>query len=391
MTKRPRAKTVWTDLAQQGGPHGRCDCQAGWHVFFGQSFHNKTILDVGAALGRSRARLAVNGNRVTLQDPAPGLSVDIRKPVEAIPDKSYDVVTAFDVIEHVVEDEAFLAQLVRIAREQVVLTTPNYNHSRAANPCHCREYTPKQFLHLLRKYDVEMLFAGTGRGHKIALATTDPNVFGRHDCQSHAVKIRVGRAAPRPFSFTVLLPTIGRPTLERTLQSIKDQKLLKGDEVLLVSDGHYPGLAERWQASGLPGRFLELPGPHGDWGHTPRNLTLPGAGGDYILSIDDDDIYVPGAFRTIRACLRAAPERPHLFRFCMRRLGGAVYWKVPVIRFGSVGTPCLVYPNRPGKFGTWAPYRGGDYVFIQGTCAHYAEGPVWHEEVIVVARPESIC
>jgi hypothetical protein len=53
----------------------------------------------------------------------------------------------------------------------------------------------------------------------------------------------------------------------------------------------------------------------------------------------------------------------------------------------DVGTPCLVYPNRAGMFGTWAPYRGGDFVFIKGTCDRYAAGPVWHEEVIVITRP----
>jgi 2-polyprenyl-3-methyl-5-hydroxy-6-metoxy-1,4-benzoquinol methylase len=201
MDLRPETKLDWIDLAHQGGEYGRLDCQAGWHHLIASRLHHKTILDVGAGLGRAKTRLAVNGNRVILQDPAPGLPVDLRDPVESLAAKSFDVVTAFDVIEHVAADEAFLAHLVRIAREHVFLTTPNYSHSRAANPCHCREYTAEQFLHLLRPYVVELLFAGTGEGDEVGLITTDPGAFRLHNYPSHAVLLRaspVHRLRPLP-------------------------------------------------------------------------------------------------------------------------------------------------------------------------------------------------
>jgi glycosyltransferase involved in cell wall biosynthesis len=181
---------------------------------------------------------------------------------------------------------------------------------------------------------------------------------------------------------------MGRSTLERTLASIRGQELQAGDEVLVVSDGHYDGLAQRWKAAGLPGKFVELPAASGDWGHTPRNIAIPLASGDYILSVDDDDIFAPGAFRKVREAVRMNPGRPQLFRFCDHKIGGNSHWKQPVLRLNDVGTPCLVYPNRPGKFGTWAPYRGGDFVFIKETCDKYPEGPVWREEIIVITRPE---
>lgn len=141
-------KERWLDISTLPGEEGREDEQAGWQEYAGKLFHNVSILDVGAGLGKSRERLSVNGNIVTLQDVAPGLPVDITNPIEKIPENSYDLVTAFDVIEHVVEDVNFLGQLCRIAKRAVFVSTPNFNVSRALNQRHVREYTPVELTAL---------------------------------------------------------------------------------------------------------------------------------------------------------------------------------------------------------------------------------------------------
>src|SRR5258708_4020800 len=118
-------KGSFINIAKLPGEQYRGDAQPGWHNLFGQLFRGKSILDVGAGLGHSRQRVAAGGNMVTLRDPAAEMPVDIRTDISAVPPKSYDVVTAFDVIEHVVKDAEFVAHLQRIARERVVITTPN--------------------------------------------------------------------------------------------------------------------------------------------------------------------------------------------------------------------------------------------------------------------------
>ncbi|MEK7705629.1 MAG: methyltransferase domain-containing protein [Myxococcota bacterium] len=108
---------------------GRGDLQAVWHVFAGEFFDGKTILDVGAAIGRSRERLSRGGqNRVTLQDIDRSLMpyVDIVQDVRDIEGK-WDVVTTFDVIEHAADPDEFLNQCARLARESVMFTTPSYH------------------------------------------------------------------------------------------------------------------------------------------------------------------------------------------------------------------------------------------------------------------------
>lgn len=161
-------KKDFIDIGKSGGEFGRGDFQIGWHYYAGKMFTGKSILDVGAGLGHSRERLSVNGNTVTLQDVAPGMPVDIKNEIESIPDNSYDVITCFDVIEHIVEDITFLAQLIRLSRLAVFITTPNYNISKNANPCHVREYTPEQLVELASTVNASSTFlSGSSDGKEI--------------------------------------------------------------------------------------------------------------------------------------------------------------------------------------------------------------------------------
>ncbi|WP_020471416.1 methyltransferase domain-containing protein [Zavarzinella formosa] len=142
----PHKKSLFTDLALLGGFVGREDGQGGWQSFVGRTKTGHRILDVGAGLGMSRDRLANGGaNHVELQDPALQLTtVDIHNPIHEIQSDKYSLVTAFDVIEHVEEDWAWLSNALRVASYSVILTTPNYRVSQARNPHHVREYTPAQ-------------------------------------------------------------------------------------------------------------------------------------------------------------------------------------------------------------------------------------------------------
>jgi 2-polyprenyl-3-methyl-5-hydroxy-6-metoxy-1,4-benzoquinol methylase len=87
--------------------------------------------------------------------------------VEEIADKSYDVVTSIDVVEHVQDPAAFVAHLARIAREGFFLTTPNWTASRCDWPFHLREYTPREFEQLLAGHGGVTLFKGTPQGVEV--------------------------------------------------------------------------------------------------------------------------------------------------------------------------------------------------------------------------------
>ena len=70
---------------------------------------------------------------------------------------------------------------------------------------------------------------------------------------------------------SIIIPTIGRATLARTLATIAAQELLPGDEVLVIGDGPQPEAERMFQAAGLPGRYLDGPERH-NWGGAQRTF-----------------------------------------------------------------------------------------------------------------------
>lgn len=106
---------------------GSGDSQAPWQEFFGLHYAGQSILDVGAGRGLSKDRLAAGGNRVTTIEIERSRMLDVDRiaDVRDVTGK-WDVVTAFDVIEHVPDARAFLDRLIDRARRYVVITTPSY-------------------------------------------------------------------------------------------------------------------------------------------------------------------------------------------------------------------------------------------------------------------------
>ncbi len=71
---------------------------------------------------------------------------------------SFDSIIAFEVIEHIEDDQAFLRELVSLMRGNAILllSTPNRqftsgNARKPLNPFHVREYTSTEFHHLLSR------------------------------------------------------------------------------------------------------------------------------------------------------------------------------------------------------------------------------------------------
>lgn len=182
-------------------------------------------------------------------------------------------------------------------------------------------------------------------------------------------------------TLSILIPTVGRSSLSRTLESVRTQRLIPGDEVLLAVDGGDDSAHSAWAASGLPGRIVKVAGgPHRDWGCTARNLVIPMASADYVCFIDDDDVYLPGAFDKIRSALAVNPDRPHLFRMGWR---DKIIWEERVVREANFSTQQIVVPNVSTRLGRWTSRYEGDYDFLVSTLALWPEGSlVWASDVI---------
>ena len=130
---------------------GRADVQGDAHFFFDTLFQSCTVLDVGAGLGMSKDR--IKRNRVTTWDPDARLFRHCDIAGKVMPAGQWDVVTAFDVIEHVKYDLPFLGALTERARRAVFVTTPDWHHTRCneakgGSTHHWREYTRAELYSL---------------------------------------------------------------------------------------------------------------------------------------------------------------------------------------------------------------------------------------------------
>ena len=129
------------------------------------------------------------------------------------------------------------------------------------------------------------------------------------------------------------------------------------------------------------------------WGHEQINRGMELAQGAWLLAMDDDDVYIPGAFDAIRRTAAGLREpRPLLFRFVpvFRQL----IWARPdpaEIAEDRIGGHNLVAPNIPERLGRWGPEYTGDFAFIRSTLDRWPGGnadAVWCADVLSVARPE---
>lgn len=86
----------------------------------------------------------------------PGLHPNVsfrqmRVPPLDLPSGSFDYVVSFQVIEHIKDDFALLAEVKRVLRHggSFIVTTPNSRMSLTRNPWHVREYTAGEFTNLM--------------------------------------------------------------------------------------------------------------------------------------------------------------------------------------------------------------------------------------------------
>lgn len=149
---------------------GREPCQMGWYDYISKKYcSNKTVLDVGCGMAKGIDLMVENGCKEVY-----GQEIDSRlekihrqiiiKNISEFEDESYDCVTCFDVIEHVMDDYEFFTHLLRITKKYLFITTPNFTRSRAQNHCHCREYSIPQFLKFF-KPDELWVGAPDGKSH----------------------------------------------------------------------------------------------------------------------------------------------------------------------------------------------------------------------------------
>lgn len=181
-------------------------------------------------------------------------------------------------------------------------------------------------------------------------------------------------------SISVVVPTIGRTSLKATLKSIVSQFDL-GDEVVVVGDGPLILRQGMLESFGPQVRYIGLPVKANDWGGTPRNVGMKNAIGNYIAFMDDDDEFLPGAFKAMHEAINHYTGRTFLFRM---KHTSRVIWEKPEIAIGNVSTHMIVMPNTPHKHPVWEGHYEADFKFISDLMAlqPYYAPIMWMNDVI---------
>lgn len=183
---------------------------------------------------------------------------------------------------------------------------------------------------------------------------------------------------------TVIVPTKGRTTLAATLDSLA--QLSAGDSVIVGVDGDQPQAQAILGSVSLPcplTTFVVRPQAD-DLGCTPRNLALSMVDSkSWVCWLDDDDIWVDGAAKTIRAKLRE-PHLYHMFR--MQWPDGRTFWRERKYKWANVGSPMFVSHISHARLGKWDGRRGSDYRYI-GDVVDDLDKIQWHKDVICHVRP----
>jgi hypothetical protein len=194
-------------------------------------------------------------------------------------------------------------------------------------------------------------------------------------------------------TIAVAVPTTGRPSLDVTLRAIAEQGLIPGDDVIVVYDRHcgpQPDLRARVEAFGP--QFTSCEHDHGvsDHGLFQSNVAFASAQSDYVLAHSDDDLYLPGAFDTLRATAEAHPHQPILFQAISpnRRLS----WipGKPKLQRGRLGGQSLAMPREYlSSFRMEERWRIDFAWILEVLDKAQAAGhePVWIEDVLMLSRP----
>jgi glycosyltransferase involved in cell wall biosynthesis len=185
---------------------------------------------------------------------------------------------------------------------------------------------------------------------------------------------------------SVVIPTLGRPTLARTVFSFLGQ-LEDGDEVIFVADPKGDVDYVKWMRAassnrlGVDWRHVVHDGP-GGWGLPQRNRGYELARGDWVWFLADDDVATPWALEAIRAAVRCAPP---WFIFRAGRANDEPWiWTNEEIRRGNLDADCIVAPS--GAAARWGLDYTGDYDFAVALRAELGE-PAWHSAVVAVTKP----
>lgn len=193
------------------------------------------------------------------------------------------------------------------------------------------------------------------------------------------------------MKITTIIPTQGRDTLERTLESFV-RNASGNDECFVVVDTHgmdtdtYVDCSNRIMEFGPRVWPFPYDAGHNCFGHCQLNRGLDFASDSIVTFNDDDDIFAEGIFDVIRKDFAEDSDGLHVYKFITPWRG--ILPNGNRLYEGGVGGHCLTFRGDKPR-GQFTCRYAGDWDFIESTLAAWqGNGTVYfHDEVIAITRP----
>jgi len=192
----------------------------------------------------------------------------------------------------------------------------------------------------------------------------------------------------------VVIPTIGRSTLVRTLDALEAQLGAEMLEVLVVGDsyaGYHAADLEQARQHVLEERderfrWFEYDGGLHMVGHPQRMAGARCATAPFVWYGQDDNIAADGAVPAILETIAGQPSARPIFGRWLSPWRELI-WRDRHLQMGNIDADCLVLPRLIAERVQWGPRYEGDF----DAAAHAASlsaGIDWLDFVISVARPD---
>ena len=147
-----------------------------------EEFISGDLLEIGCGEGRGVELLAPKAKSYTAIDKIGDVITQLSgsypnhrfiqaniPPISFLDDNSFDVITTFQVIEHIKDDKTFLKEIKRILKPggKALISTPNIKLSLSRNPWHIREYTAQQLTDLCKAHFSVVEMKGVNGSEKV--------------------------------------------------------------------------------------------------------------------------------------------------------------------------------------------------------------------------------
>lgn len=190
---------------------------------------------------------------------------------------------------------------------------------------------------------------------------------------------------------SVVIPTVGRETLQMTLDSLSAQPECEGVEVLVVGDtygGRTPALEQAHIRAELMGfKWLEHDAGLHCVGQPQRTAGARAAKAPWVWFSQDDNVAAQDSLAAIELAIDQQPRRRPLF-FRMRTHWGAQVWRQPHLALGNIDADCLVFPRTIAHAVEWGLRYEGDYDAAARALDLSGGDVAWVDAIVSMARPQ---